>query len=83
MTALELRTEYLQLVDVIAEKDNETLKRAVKALKQILSRSDNIKISEADLVIDPRIQEMMKDVKPTPDADYREHYYQDYMKGRG
>lgn len=81
MTALELRTEYLQLVDVIAEKDNETLKRAVKALKQILSRSDNIKISEADLVIDPRIQEMMKDIKPTPEVDYKEQYYQDYMKG--
>lgn len=81
MTALELRTEYLQLVDVIAEKDNETLKRAVKALKQILSRSDNIKISEADLVIDPRIQEMMKDIKPTSEVDYKEQYYQDYMKG--
>lgn len=83
MTTLELKAEYRQLVGVIEERDNDTLLKAVKALKQILSRSDSGKITKADLVIDPRIQEMMKDVKPTPDADYREHYYQDYMKGRG
>lgn len=82
MTALELRAEYRQLVGVIEERDNETLLKAVKALKQILSRSDNGKIIKADLVIDPRIQEMMKEVKPTPDTDYREQYYQDYMKGQ-
>lgn len=83
MTTLELKAEYRQLVGVIEERDNDTLLKAVKALKQILSRSDSGKITKADLVIDPRIQEMMKDVKPTPDADYREQYYQDYMKGRG
>lgn len=48
---------------------------------KILSRSDNSKISKADLVIDSRIQEMMKDIKSTSDVDYREQYYQDYMKG--
>ncbi|MBO5205917.1 MAG: hypothetical protein J6B47_08205 [Prevotella sp.] len=81
MTTLELKAEYRQLVGVIAERDNETLLKAVKALKKILSRSDNSKISKADLVIDSRIQEMMKDIKSTSDVDYREQYYQDYMKG--
>lgn len=80
MTAIELQTEYQNLVSTIAKKDYETIAKAVKALKKVLSPKSN-KITKADLVIDPRIAAIGKGIKTPESYDYKEMYYQDYMKG--
>lgn len=81
MQAIELQTEYQSLVSLIAQKDNETILKAVQALKKLLTPTTHGKITRADLVIDPRIAAMTKGIK-TPDTfDYKEEYYKDYMKG--
>ena len=52
MTALELQSEYQSLVSIIANEDYETISKAVKALKKILSpnKTKAKKITKADLV---------------------------------
>ncbi len=70
MTTLELQTEYQSLVNIIANQDYETISKAVKALKKILSPNKAVspnktkikKITKADLVIDPRIAAMTKGI---------------------
>lgn len=81
MTAIELQTEYQSLVSLIAQKDTETILKAVQALKKILVPSKQHKITKADLVIDPRVAAMTKGIHTPSSCDYREEYYKDYMKG--
>lgn len=88
MTALELQSEYQSLVSRIANEDYETISKAVKALKKILSpnkavsinKSKTKKITRADLVIDPRIAAMTKGINSPESFDYKNEYYKDYMK---
>ena len=90
MTALELQSEYQSLVSRIANEDYETISKAVKALKKILSPNKAVsinktktktkKITRADLVIDPRIAAMTKGINSPDSFDYKDEYYKDYMK---
>ena len=82
MTTLELQTEYQSLVNIIANEDYETISKAVKALKKILSpnKTKTKKITKAELVIDPRIAAMTKGINPPESFDYKNEYYKDYMK---
>lgn len=88
MTALELQSEYQSLVSRIAKEDYETISKAVKALKKILSPNKAVsvnktktkKITRADLVIDPRIAAMTKGINSPESFDYKNEYYKDYMK---
>ena len=82
MTALELQSEYQSLVSRIANEDYETISKAVKALKKILStnKTKTKKITKADLVIDPRIAAMTKGINSPDSFDYKDEYYKDYMK---
>lgn len=82
MTALELQSEYQSLVSRIANEDYETISKAVKALKKILSpnKTKTKKITRADLVIDPRIAAMTKGINSPDSFDYKDEYYKDYMK---
>lgn len=82
MTSIELQAEYQNLVGTIANKDYETILKAVKALRKILSPSKQPKIKKADLVIDPRIAAMTKGITPPDSYDYKEQRYSDYMKGK-
>ena len=82
MTAIQLQAEYQDLVSIIAQKDYETISKAVKALKNILYPPTTQKtISKADLVIDPRIAAMTKGIIPPDSYDYKEQRYSEYMKG--
>lgn len=82
MTTLELQTEYQSLVNIIANEDYETISKAVKALKKILSlnKTKTKEIAKADLVIDPRITAMTKGINSPESFDYKNEYYKDYMK---
>ena len=88
MTALELQSEYQSLVSIIANEDYETISKAVKALKKILSPNKAVspnktkakKITKADLVIDPRIAAMTKGIHTPETFDYKNEYYKDYIK---
>lgn len=87
MTALELQSEYQSLVSRIANEDYETISKAVKALKKILSPNKAVstnkktkKITKADLVIDPRIAAMTKGINSPESFEYKNEYYKDYMK---
>ena len=88
MTTLELQTEYQSLVNIIANEDYETISKAVKALKKILSPNKAVspnktktkKITKAELVIDPRIAAMTKGINSPESFDYKNEYYKDYMK---
>ena len=88
MTALELQSEYQSLVSRIANEDYETISKAVKALKKILSPNKAVSINKtktkkttrADLVIDPRIAAMTKGINSPESFDYKNEYYKDYMK---
>lgn len=82
MTALELQSEYQSLVSIIANEDYETISKAVKALKKILSpnKTKAKKITKADLVIDPRIAAMTKGIHTPETFDYKNEYYKDYIK---
>lgn len=88
MTTLELQTEYQSLVNIIANEDYETISKAVKALKKILSpnkvvspnKTKTKKITKAELVIDPRIAAMTKGINSPESFDYKNEYYKDYMK---
>ena len=88
MTALELQSEYQSLVSRIANEDYETISKAVKALKKILSPNKAVspnktktkKITREDLVIDPRIAAMTKGINSPESFDYKNEYYMDYMK---
>ena len=88
MTALELQSEYQSLVSRIANEDYETISKAVNALKKILSpnkamspnKTKTKKITRADLVIDPRIAAMTKGINSPESFDYKNEYYNDYMK---
>lgn len=90
MTALELQSEYQSLVSRIANEDYETISKAVKALKKILSPNKAVsinktktktkKITRADLVIDPRIAAMTKGIHTPETFDYKNEYYKDYIK---
>ena len=87
MTALELQSEYQSLVSRIANEDLETISKAVKALKKILSPNKVVspnktkkRITRADLVIDPRIAAMTKGINSPESFDYKDEYYKDYMK---
>lgn len=81
MTALELQSEYQSLVSRIANEDYETISKAVKALKKILSPNKAVsinktktktkKITRADLVIDPRIAAMTKGINSPESFDYK------------
>ncbi len=79
MTALELQSEYQSLVSRIAKEDYETISKAVKALKKILSPNKAVsvnktktkKITRADLVIDPRIAAMTKGINSPESFDYK------------
>lgn len=79
MTALELQTEYQDLVSLIAKKDYDTIAKAIRALKKVLSSKSN-NITKDDLVIDPRVAALVKGIKAPDSYDYKEMYYQDYMK---
>ncbi len=79
MTALQLQAEYQDLVTIIANKDYETISKAIKALKKILSPSKQQKITKADLVIDPRIATMTQGIISPDSFDYKEQRYKDYM----
>ena len=86
MTTLELQTEYQSLVNIIANEDYETISKAVKALKKILSPNKAVspnktktkKITKAE--IDPRIAAMTKGINSPESFDYKNEYYKDYMK---
>lgn len=88
MTTLELQTEYQSLVNIIANEDYETISKAVKALKKILSpnkaespnKTKTKEIGKVDLVIDPRIAAMTKGINSPESFDYKNEYYKDYMK---
>ena len=82
MTALELQSEYQSLVSIIANEDYETISKAVKALKKILSpnKTKAKKITKADLVIDPRIAAMTKGIHTPETFDYKNECYKDYIK---
>lgn len=86
MTTLELQTEYQSLVNIIAKEDYETISKAVKALKKILSPNKAVSpnktktITKAELVIDPRIAAMTKGINSPESFDYKNEYYKDYMK---
>ena len=88
MTTLELQNEYQSLVNIIAKEDYETISKAVKALKKILSPNKAVspnktktkKITKAELVIDPRIAAMTKGINPPESFDYKNEYYKDHMK---
>ena len=90
MTALELQSEYQSLVSRIANEDYETISKAVKALKKILSPNKAVsinktktktkKITRADLVIDPRIAAMTKGINSPESFDYKNEYNKDYLK---
>lgn len=77
MTTLELQSEYQSLVSRIANEDYETISKAVKALKKILSPNKAVspnktkKITRADLVIDPRIAAMTKGINSPESFDYK------------
>ena len=73
MTALELQSEYQSLVSIIANEDYETISKAVKALKKILSpnKTKAKKITKAELVIDPRIAAMTKGIHTPETFDYK------------
>ena len=85
---LELQNEYQSLVNIIANEDYETISKAVKALKNILSpnkaespnKTKTKEITKADLVIDPRIAAMTKGINSPESFDYKNEYYKDYMK---
>ena len=78
MTAIELQSEYQNLVGIIANKDAETLLKAVQALKKILTPAKH-QITKADLVIDPRVSTMSVDLELPPSFDYKDEYYNNYM----
>ena len=46
MNTLELQTEYRGLVDIIANKDADTIRRAIQALKKIVSPSKHSQITK-------------------------------------
>ena len=87
MTTLELQTEYQSLVNIIANEDYETISKAVKALKKILSPNKTVspnkaktkKITKADLVIDPRIAAMTKGINSPEAFDYKNEYHQEVL----
>ena len=81
MTTLELQTEYQSLVNIIANEDYETISKAVKALKNILSpnKTKIKKITKADLVIDPRIAAMTKGINSPESFDYKNEYHQEVL----
>lgn len=65
-----------------SNEDYETISKAVKALKKILSpnKTKAKKITKEDLVIDPRIAAMTKGINSPDSFDYKDEYYKDYMK---
>ena len=73
MTTLELQSEYQSLVSRIANEDYETISKAGKARKKILSpnKTKTKKITRADLVIDPRIAAMTKGINSPESFDYK------------
>ena len=87
MTTLELQTEYQSLVNIIANEDYETISKAVKALKKILSPNKTVspnkaktkKITKTDLVIDPRIAAMTKGINSPESFDYKNEYHQEVL----
>ena len=87
MTTLELQTEYQSLVNIIANEDYETISKAVKALKNILSPNKAVspnktkikKITKADLVIDPRIAAMTKGINSPESFDYKNEHHQEVL----
>ena len=88
MTTLELQNEYQSLVNIIANEDYETISKAVKALKKILSPNKAVspnktktkKITKAELVIDPRIAAMTKGVNSPESFDYKNEMWYDFRK---
>ena len=87
MTTLELQTEYQSLVNIIANEDYETISKAVKALKNILSpikaespnKTKTKEITKAELVIDPRIAAMTKGINSPESFDYKNEYHQEVL----
>ena len=82
MNTLELQTEYRGLVDIIANKDADTIRRAIQALKKIVSPSKHSQITKKDLVIDPRVSSMYVDIDLPATFDYKEEYCKEYMKDK-
>lgn len=82
MNTLELQTEYRGLVDIIANKDADTIRRAIQALKKIVSPSKHSQITKNDLVIDPRVSSMYVDINLPATFDYKEEYCKEYMKDK-
>lgn len=80
MTAIELQTEYQNLVSIIAHKDTDTILKAVQALKKILTPAKKHQFTKEDLVIDPRVASMSVDLGLPDSFDYKEEYYKKYMK---
>ena len=81
MTTLELQTEYQSLVNIIANEDYETISKAVKALKKILSPNKAVSPNKTKTKkIDPRIAAMTKGINSPESFDYKNEYYKDYMK---
>lgn len=80
MTAIELQTEYQNLVGIIAHKDTETILKAVQALRKILTPAKKHQFTKEDLVIDPRVASMSVDMGLPNSFDYKEEYYKKYMK---
>ena len=88
MTTLELQNEYQSLVNIIANEDYETISKAVKALKKILSPNKAVspnktktkKITKAELVIDPRIAAMTKGINSPESFDYKNEMWYDFRK---
>lgn len=75
MTAIELQTEYQNLVSIIAHKDTDTILKGVQALKKILTPAKKHQITKEDLVIDPRVASMSVDLDLPDSFDYKEEYY--------
>ena len=81
MTAIELQREYQSLVGLIAQKDTETMLKAVQALRKVLDPKKHKAITKADLIVDPRVVAMTRGVIPPSSFDYSEERYNDYMNG--
>lgn len=67
MTALELKTSLLNSIQEI--DDNSQLERISRYVKKAIGETKKNKITKADLVIDPEIAAIVKDIKVGPAID--------------
>lgn len=61
MTAFELKTSLLNSIQEI--DDNSLLERISRYVKKAIGESKKNRITKADLVIDPRALDIVKDIK--------------------